>query len=51
MLIENGVNDSKIERKVQKYPMLYQNVPYNVATLYWQILKYPKLRDTLYCQE
>ena len=51
MLTENGVKDIKIERKVQKYPMLYQKVPYKVVTLYWQIWKYPKLLDTLYCQE
>ncbi len=51
MLTENGVKDVKMERKVQKYPMLYQKVPCKVVTLYWQIWKYPKLLDTLYYQE
>ena len=51
ILTENEVYLNKIERKVQKYPMLYQKVPYIVDTLYWQIWKYPKLHDTLYCQE
>ena len=51
ILTENEAIFNKIERKVQKYPMLYQKVPYIVHTLYWQIWKYPKLHDTLYCQE
>ncbi len=51
ILTKNEAIFNKIQRKVQKYLMLYQKVPYIVDTLYWQIWKCPKLHDTLYCQE